>query len=262
MTRSRIRLRCQRIVGSLGLVLVGAAFVSILPGTIGTAAAATKPADPATNVAVAVPYTAACYSSHAAATGTACQRALVADIDAGRAREHLRPLVLPRGYAALSAQEQVFVVTNLERVARNLTPLAGLSSTLDARAAQGAAANADPTIAGWNLGSLQGQVWTSVQATVSNPLEADWLWMYSDGWGGTRATTNVDCTGPHSSGCWGHRDNILAGYAGTTTLVAGTAAVSQGAFVSYAELVLGGSGATPALHYTWKQALAAGADRH
>lgn len=259
------RISHRRVFSSLGPIVAAAAVMavlSILPGLgIATAAVRTTPA-PAVNVGVAVPYAAVCYSSRSGAASTACQRALVADINAGRAKEHLRPLVLPRGYSHLPAAQQVFVVTDLERVARNLTPLAGLSSTLDPRAERGAATGSDPTIAGWNLGTLKGRSWTSVQATVSNALEADWLWLYSDGWGGPHGTTNVDCTGPHASGCWGHRNNILATYSGSATLVAGTAGVSSGPFVSYAELVLAGTGRAPALYYTWKQARTAGADRH
>lgn len=45
-------------------------------------------------------------------------------------------------------------------------------------------------------------------------------------------------------------------------LVTGTAAVSAGAFTSYAQLVLAGTGRTPSLTYTWATALTAGADRH
>lgn len=45
-----------------------------------------------------------------------------------------------------------------------------------------------------------------------------------DGWAGSRASTyNFDCTGPTSSGCWGHRKQLLGQYSGTncTTCVAG-----------------------------------------
>lgn len=38
------------------------------------------------------------------------------------------------------------------------------------------------------------------------PLAAMYGWMYYDGPGGF----NLDCTSSDSSGCWGHRDNILA----------------------------------------------------
>ena len=38
------------------------------------------------------------------------------------------------------------------------------------------------------------------------PLAAMYLWMYYDGPGGS----NEDCTSSRDSGCWGHRDAILA----------------------------------------------------
>ena len=242
------------MVGSAGASAVAAPTVSVTRHA--------GQADPALNDTPVVAYASLCYSSRTAATGAACQRALVTDINAARAREGVRALVLPRGYAQLPAALQVFVVTNLERVDRGLSPIAGTNATLNSRARVGAVAGVDPTIGAWDLGRERGQVWTSVQAAVSNPLEADWLWMYSDGWGGTH-TTNSDCTGPRGTGCWGHRHNILNSYSGSTVLVAGTAAATPaGAFVSYAQLVLAGTGSAPTLLYTWKQALAAGADRH
>lgn len=268
--------RSRRVRVLLSVAVAAAALLSGTPGSAATAAAApaprtqatstsqarAMPADPAVDVTAAVSYAKSCYASRVAAAGAACQQALVADINAARALEHVRPLVLPRGYARLTGAQQVFVVTNLERVDRGLAPVSGLSATLDTRARQGAAATADPSIAGWRLGGLNGRTWTSIQATDSNALESDWLWMYQDGWSAAGYTSNVDCTSAHGSGCWGHRHNILATYPGSTVIVAGAAAVSKGPFVSYAELVLAGTGTAPKLHYTWKQALAAGADRH
>ena len=39
-------------------------------------------------------------------------------------------------------------------------------------------------------------------------LEADYYWMYDDGYSGS-STTNVGLQRVGSSGCWGHRDIIL-----------------------------------------------------
>jgi hypothetical protein len=43
---------------------------------------------------------------------------------------------------------------------------------------------------------------------LTSVLEADYYWMYDDGWSGS-STTNVACGGMASSECWGHRDIIL-----------------------------------------------------
>lgn len=251
-------------VAVAGVVVVGtaaAASASAAVAPTGAAVRAAGSAGPAAGGRPAVAYASTCYGSRAEAAGAACQRLLVADIDTARAREGVRPLVLPRGYATLPAGIQVFVLTDLERVDRGLAPLVGMNANLTARARLGAAAGGDPSIAAWDLDSESGRIWTANQVADANALEADWLWMYADGWAGGE-TSNVDCTSAHSSGCWGHRHNILARYPGAPVLVTGTAAVGAGTFTSYAQLVLAGTGRTPPLTYTWATALAAGADRH
>ena len=46
-------------------------------------------------------------------------------------------------------------------------------------------------------------------------LEADYMWMYEDGWGGSSSSTpNLACTFAGALGCWGHRDQLL-GFDGT-----------------------------------------------
>ncbi len=100
--------------------------------TVSTAAAkpAKSPADPAANVPLAVGYAATCYASAAAASGAKCEQVLLTDINAARAREHVRALVLPRGYRTMPKGQQVFVLTNLERVDRGLAPITGINATL------------------------------------------------------------------------------------------------------------------------------------
>ena len=43
-------------------------------------------------------------------------------------------------------------------------------------------------------------------------LEADYYWMYDDGYSGS-STSNAACSASTPSGCWGHRDIILHGFA-------------------------------------------------
>ncbi len=258
------RMVLSAAVAVAGLVVTGTATAASASAAGAPASAAVRTAGsagPAAGGRPAVAYASTCYASKTAAAGPACQRVLVADINTARAREGVPPLVLPRGYATLPAGIQVFVLTDLERVDRGLAPLVGMNDTLNARARLGAAAGSDPSIATSNLDSESGQIWTANQVADANALEADWLWMYADGWAGAD-TSNVDCTSARSSGCWGHRHNVLARYPGAPVLVTGTAAVSAGPFTSYAQLVLAGTGRAPSLTYTWARALAAGADRH
>lgn len=254
--------RMRAVAVCVAVALGGAAaLVTAEPADVAAApAGAVGLSHPASNRRPVVAFAGLCHGSRAAAASATCRQALVADIDAARAREHVRPLSLPRDYVRLPARQQVFVLTNLERVGRGLAPVVGINAELNARAQLGAVGEDDPSPAGWQLEGLAGLVWTSVQATAANPLEADWLWMYSDGWAGA-ATTNLDCTGPRSAGCWSHRDNILQAYPARSVLVTGAGAAARTpTTASYAQLVLAGTGRAPRLLYTWRRAVADGAD--
>src|SRR5580698_3842963 len=56
----------------------------------------------------------------------ACQASELSQIDSARANEATGPMNLPSNYASLTVPEQIFVVTELERVDRGLPPLLGL----------------------------------------------------------------------------------------------------------------------------------------
>jgi hypothetical protein len=197
-----------------------------------------------------------CYPSyHVRAGGTvtlpladtpACTDLMLRAIDAAQVAEHARRIVLPRNYYHLSVPEQLFVLTNLERVTRGIPPLVGLVPYLDAAALAGARIGADPVLSpvtynssfgDWQSGPVviadhyQGgtSIWSGDNST---PASAMFGWMYNDGWGGSRkATSNFACTSPQASGCWGHRDNILGAYfgPGCRTCVAGAGYASSSA---------------------------------
>src|SRR3954454_20827191 len=209
---------------------------------------------PATNVATPVDYWPACWPD---ATTVACYDAVLSDINYARSLEGLTPMVLPVHFAALDPARQTFVVTNLERSGRGLRPVAGLTADLDALAVAAVAAQTHPVFARSHVGPRTGTWWTGVWAGAPNPLIADLLWMYEDGWSGTD-TTNVDCTAPSASGCWGHRNNILSDFGGAAEIVAG-AAVGGGTSTSMALVSFGGRGLLPPLRYLWSDALADGA---
>ena len=185
-----------------------------------------------------------------------------------RASEALPKLVLPRNFERLTTQEQLLVMVDLERVSRGEPPVLGLSVRANLFAQQGAQRRTDPLLppSGGGMAGVTG-TWGSNYAAGISAIDANYQWMYTDGWDG-KLTFNAACTGPHAAGCWGHRDNILADVSnmpcGTTTchLIMGAGYLKDGSgqgYSSFTELFVQVSRTAPALYYTWKQALAAGA---
>ena len=152
--------------------------------------------NPATSLTPSATFRSNCYGT---TSSSACNSAALADIDQARAGEGLAPMVLPADFASLSMQAQLVDVANSERSARGLPTMAD-NNQLDALAAAGAQGGSDPTgPPGYSWGS-------NISWGYPTALAADFAWMYDDGPGGT----NADCTAANSSGCWGHRDNILS----------------------------------------------------
>jgi len=170
-----------------------------------------------------------------------CVNTTLAAIANARHAEGLGPMVLPANWYSLTAAEQIFVATDLERTARGLVPLSAMASALDADAAQAAAAGGDPTPPSGFPWTAWGSNWAG---GLGNPLEAMYLWMYDDGVGsGNRA-----CTSAASGGCWAHRRTVLLALVCTQCVMgAGSAGTSQ------AEIVVETQG-TPAVDFTWAQA--------
>jgi len=110
-------------------------------------------------------------------------------------------MVLPNGYEQMTPAEQLLVLANLERGDRGLSLFAGLSPSLSSASQQAAANGTDPE----PPSGYPWDQWGSNWADSVTALEADFLWMYDDGVGGT----NYDCENGNFSGCWGHRNNIL-----------------------------------------------------
>jgi hypothetical protein len=192
----------------------------------------------------------------------ACIKSVLAAIRHARAKEHVKKpaLILPRNFAKLNAAEQTFVVTDLERVDRGRRPFRGLTSSLDTLAHVAAVAHLDPTIAMSQLDNMKIEDYGSIWASDLGPLAADYDWMYNDGYS-ANSDINLACLTRSSSGCWGHRENILSTYGHLPTLIAG-AGSGKPSGASIAEVLAAGSGKAPKFAYTWKQALAHGADGH
>ena len=164
-----------------------------------------------------------------------CARAALAAIDTARATEGLGPLPIALGpFLRLSPAEQIFVLTDLERLSRGLPPFVALLPSADAVAAGAAAAGADPTLprSRPTLGGAPVVQWGANWAGgTANALGANYYWMYDDGPGGD----NIACTQADRSACFGHRENILTrfsagacGGAGPATLVMGAAVTEEG----------------------------------
>jgi hypothetical protein len=180
------------------------------------------------------------YDDFAFNGSTACNDLLLASTNEAQAAEHLPGFTLPSDFAKLTVPEQMFVLVDLERISRGVPPLVGLSPYLGPPAETAAHEAQDPTfqpvygrVQVWypRTGGVYafGGAWSG---NVVNALAAMFGWMYDDGWAGKSATRNIACNGPGSSGCWGHRDELLGEYTGTTC----------------ADCIAGGGYASPAAH--------------
>jgi hypothetical protein len=265
--------------------LIAAALVVMVSGVAG-ASGVLPPHDPTSNVAASPAFNTtsnrlytvggplpACWRWQGGkitpnAASASCVDAEVQATNHAHRLERIAGITLPRDFTSLDAQEQLFVLVDLERVARGEVPVIGLSRAADAMAQQGASANADPVLSHQRAIPGATGAWTANWAAGVSPLDANYSWMYLDGWGGKDNTFNFDCTSAHAKGCWGHRNDILVDaaempcYSGSCALVMGAGEVSKhwsGSYNSYSELIIQVSGSSPALFYSWKQALAEGA---
>jgi hypothetical protein len=175
-----------------------------------------------------------------------CVNAVIQAIANGREQEGLPGMVLPTDWYQLSAQQQLFVATNLERTVRGLPPLTAMATALDASSSQGAAQSNDPSPPPGFPWTEWGSNWAGA---MGNPLEAIYFWMYDDGLG----SSNIDCQSAGAPGCWGHRDNVLLNL-NCQPCDMGTAFDSTGyqGYPSWAELLVDTSGSPP-VDFSWSQ---------
>jgi hypothetical protein len=191
-----------------------------------------------------------------------CDAVALSGINRGRKAEGLPPMVLPTNYRRLTPTRQLFVLVNLERVARGVPPLVGLTPVLSADAGLAAEQTRDPDVESV-YGSLQvavvngtygeGGTWAG---DSPNPIAAMFGWIYDDGWGGPKHTSNYDCTSAAAAGCWGHRDELLGEFSGPscTTCVAGAGFAKHtkaGAVTSYSFLLVAPANGEPPLSFSW-----------
>jgi hypothetical protein len=200
-------------------------------------------ANPASNLAV----TPSCASS------ANCLQGAVSYLDQARTRLGQPPYRLPGNFAQLTPPEQALVLTNLDRSLYGLTPVTGLTASLDQVAEAGVRSDTDPVLAGPTILAVTSN-WGGGFPNMPYSYGA---WMYDDGPGGE----NLDCVTARAAGCWVHRHNVLWRFTGSGALAMGAAAGTdrRGAPGFAMVLVQGTSNFRPSYVYTWSQAVAAGA---
>ena len=209
-----VQYRALRRVATLLLpigVMIMSSIAAGLTGAPAGAAGILPPANPASNIA---PSSADWLTS----------------IDAARAQEGVGTMsVLESQLDSLSLPEQVFTVVNDERIDRGLPPIAYMTAQLDSYAQAGADSGTDPSfptaLSGGAPTASGGSLWAG---GLSSVLEADYYWMYHDGWGGA-STTILSCTPLTPSSCWVHRNVILHEFGNCPT---GPPVLSMGAAYS------------------------------
>jgi hypothetical protein len=155
----------------------------------------------------------------------------------------------------------------MERTARGLPPYLGLNRQLRSVAQSAAVHEVDPNYAtnfraGRDAEGVLGM--GSTLAVGYTPLEADYVWMYQDGWGGSAsATPNAACTSAGAPACWGHRDELL-GYDGTynfgvgmhcSTCEMGTGFAVVNGSASITSLIELPAGSPPPMYFTWAKSV-------
>ena len=187
------------------------------------------------------------------ATAPACVDAAVGELDKARASLGQGPYGLPSNFDALAPEQQMFVLTNLDRVLYGLPPIPGLTAALGQDAAQGVQSDSDPAPSDPDVIAYTSN-WAGGFDNTPLAYEA---WMYDDGPG----SGNLGCTPANASGCWGHRHDVLWRFDSQSPLAMGAAVgQSQLGRQGYAMLLVqGDSGYKPLFTYTWQEAVANGA---
>jgi hypothetical protein len=189
-------------------------------------------------------------SSCASPTSASCENAEIYYLDQARRELGLGPYDLPQDFVTLTPVEQLFILTNLDREAYSVAPIAGLTSALDSASSLGVADDDDPSDP---TGGDYSANWAGAYA---NALAAYFGWMYDDGYG----SGNLDCKAPSDAGCWGHRQDVFAFDTPDGVTMGADAGTDRSGAAGYAMLVawslppIGGP-----FVYAWSQAVADGA---
>jgi hypothetical protein len=189
-----------------------------------------------------------------------CENAIIYYLDEARSVMGLGPYSLPRDFPSLSADRQIFILSNLDRLAEGLPPVLGLNVALNSSAIEGVASDSDPSPP--SELAPPGSTWSSTSnwaGNFPNALKAYYEWMYDDGYG----SSNITCTTPTDEGCWGHRQDVLTLFpaeAGGSLSMGAAAGVDQHSKRGFAMIILYTNIAEfPTYYYTWPDAVGEGA---
>ena len=105
-----------------------------------------------------------------------CDQEVLQAINHAHAVEGIPPISLPSNYASLPNDKQQFMIVNLERTSRGEVPVVGVTAFLNSIALSGVQAGTDPAIP--NTQYAYASNWYG----GGNPLKADYMYMYMDGW--------------------------------------------------------------------------------
>ena len=186
-------------------------------------------------------------------TGKRCIDAGVHYLDRARAAVGLPPYALPADFPSLSPARQMFILTNLDRIAYGLAPIPGLTAELSHDALVSGVWRADDPYPS-NATRLN-TWWPAWAGAFYNAPMAYEAFVWNDGPG----STNPRCTPSDHSRCWGHRHTVLWKY-GTNAAMGAAAGRDSRHHRGYAMLLVGGSAGYAAQYtYTWRKAVADGA---
>ncbi len=146
-------------------------------------------------------------------TSRACVIAAIEAINNAHMESHIPPVkVNIANLEKLNGPETLLAAVNLERIARHKKPFVGLTKFFDQVARKAAESKTDPALSSGELilgrngyVSDWGGNWAE---NVTSPLAANYDFVYQDGPG----EFNLLCTVGNTSGCYGHRENILGEY--------------------------------------------------
>jgi hypothetical protein len=191
-------------------------------------------------------------------TSAACENAVVSDLDGAHSTLGLSAYTLPADFDSLAPVDQMLILSNDDRLDYSLQAIVGLSSSLNSAAAAGVADDSDPDPESYLPAGLDIEGWASNWAGgFPNALLAYYDWMYDDGPGGP----NIDCPSGGGSGCWGHREDVLA-FPSAGAILMGAATGDDSSGQSGVTMTLVATAGTDTswttLTYTWAQAQADG----